>query len=291
VLVVGLALAALVGISLGMTGGGGSILTVPIFVYVLGYDPKTAIAMSLPVIGITSLVGARAQWRAGQVDVKTAILFGVVAIVGAFLGARAAVFVDGAVQLILLAVVMLAAAVMMFRSGRAASQHGPSGRAEPSAQSPALTRLIPIALAVGLLTGLVGIGGGFLVVPALVLLTNAPMKQAIGTSLLVIAMNAASGFAGYVGQVSLPWNVLAMFTAIAVGGMLVGTTLAKSISQSALKQGFAVFLVLMSGFVLYKNRGVFSRRAPDTHSADVRQDSLTISTLPPHVRVASALSQ
>ena len=109
-----------------------------------------------------------------------------------------------------------------------------------------------------MLTGLVGIGGGFLIVPALVILARLPMKQAVGTSLVVIAMNSASGFAGYLGQVDVPWKFMATFTAVAIGGILVGTHLVRFVSQQALKRAFAIFLLLMAGVILYQNRGVFS---------------------------------
>ena len=117
--------------------------------------------------------------------------------------------------------------------------------------------LVPVALAVGALTGLVGIGGGFLVVPALVLLAKVPMKQAVGTSLLVIAMNSASGFAGYFGRVAIPWSFLFGFTAVAAVGILVGTYLSRFVSQASLKQAFSIFLLCMAAFILYKNRSVF----------------------------------
>ena len=120
-----------------------------------------------------------------------------------------------------------------------------------------LALLIPVALGVGALTGVVGIGGGFLVVPALVILAHAPMKQAVGTSLLVIAMNSASGFAGYLGHVQVPWAFMAGFTAVAVAGIIAGTYLVRFVSQRALKQAFAVFLIVMGTFVLYRNRAVF----------------------------------
>ncbi len=265
----GYMLAALVGLSLGLMGGGGSILTVPIFVYVLGYEPKLAIAMSLPVIGITSLAGAVGHWKAGNVNLRAATTFGVIAMIGAFAGARLAALIDGRVQLALLATVMLAAAVMMFRSARRVPD-----AASPDAASPAETTrampiglLLPVALAVGVLTGVVGIGGGFLVVPALVLLARAPMKQAVGTSLLVIAMNAASGFAGYVGQLPMPWTFMAAFTAVAVAGIVAGTALVRYVSQRALKQAFAVFLLVMGTFILYKNRHVFSPMPAVTRAA------------------------
>jgi uncharacterized protein len=247
-LALGLLLAATIGLSLGLLGGGGSILTVPVLVYVLGYEAKPAIAMSLPVVGITSLVGAALHWRLGNVRVKTALAFGTLAMIGAFAGARLATWMSGSAQLTMLAAVIIAAAVSMFRGTRV--------RNEPvTAAHPAL--LAAVALGVGVLTGLVGIGGGFLVVPALVLLARVPMREAVGTSLLVIAMNAASGFAGYLGTVPLDWSFLAGFTAAAVVGALAGTALASRVPQAALKRGFAVFLFAMSGFVLYRSRDVF----------------------------------
>lgn len=255
-LILGYTLAALIGLSLGLMGGGGSILTVPILVYVLGYDPKLSIAMSLPVVGITSVVGAVGHWRAGNVDPGIALLFGLVAMVGAFLGARLAGLLTGAAQLVILAVVMVAAAVSMFRSARRSpAAQDASMEVE---RAPALSLLIPVALFVGLLTGTVGVGGGFLVVPALVVLARAPMKQAVGTSLLVIAMNCASGFAGYFGHVDFPWSFLAGFTSVAVAGILVGTYLVRYVSPRALKQAFAVFLIFMGTFILLKNRAAFA---------------------------------
>lgn len=243
-ILLGFALAALIGLSLGLLGGGGSILTVPVLVYVLGVAAKPAIAMSLPVVGITSLISAVMHWRLGNVRIPTALTFGVLAMVGAFAGAKLAVFLSGAAQLALLSVVMLAAAASMLRGSRP----------EADASAPArLTLLVPVALGVGVLTGLVGIGGGFLVVPALVLLARVPIRQAVGTSLLVIAMNSASGFVGYLGSVNVDWNFLAGFTGTAVVGALVGTALVSRVPQLALKRGFAVFLLAIGAFVLYKN--------------------------------------
>ena len=253
----GYALAAVIGLSLGILGGGGSILTVPIFVYVLGFDPKLAIAMSLPVVGATSFIGAIGHWKAGNVNLKTAALFGVIAMVGAYAGARLSVHLAGALQLALLALVMLASAVSMLRSSR---RDAASGTVAASGERPiAIGLLMPVAIAVGLLTGLVGIGGGFLVVPALVILAHVPMRQAVGTSLLVIAMNSVSGFAGYAGRVHVPWGFMAGFTVVAAGGILAGTYIAQFVSQRALKRAFAVFLLLMGTFVLFKNRSAFRR--------------------------------
>jgi uncharacterized membrane protein YfcA len=247
---VGLLLAALVGLSLGLLGGGGSILTVPIFVYVLGFDPKPAIGMSLAVVGVTSLVGAARHWRAGNLNPRVALLFGGVAMAGSLLGARLAVFLSGAIQLVLFAIVMLLAAGFMFRDRAPAA-------AAYRADGPRQVALLAVAgLATGALTGLVGVGGGFLIVPALVLLAGVPMKQAVGTSLLVIAMNAAAGFAGYLGQVDMQWGAMAAFTTVAVGGILAGASLVRYISPRLLKRSFAAFLVVMGLFILIQSRAV-----------------------------------
>lgn len=251
---VGFALAALIGLSLGLLGGGGSILTVPVLVYVLGYEAKQAIVMSLVVVGITSLVGAVGHWRAGNVNLKSALIFGVITMLGAYLGARLAVLFTGGLQLTLLAVVMLAAAASMFR----APQAEPTSRNVPPPTLPLITIGV-VGLLVGVLTGVVGIGGGFLIVPALVLLGQVPVKKAIGTSLLVIAMNSASGYLGYIGTVTIPSSFLMGFTAVAVGGILVGTHLVRYVSAGVLKRSFAVFLLVMGGFMLYQNRLVIGR--------------------------------
>jgi hypothetical protein len=247
----GIALAAFIGLSLGLLGGGGSILTVPVFVYVLGFAAKPAIALSLPVVGTTSLVGALSHWRAGNVNLRVALLFGAVAMIGAYSGARLAAFVAGSVQLLLLSVAMVAAALSMFRARTEPSVgSGPGGERHGAP----LWLVLLVGLAVGMLTGMVGIGGGFLVVPALVVLARVPIKQAVGTSLLVIAMNSASGFLGYVGQVTIPWRLMASFTTVAVGGILVGTHLVRFVSPPALRRAFAVFLLVVGSLMLYQNR-------------------------------------
>lgn len=268
VALLGFALAALIGLSLGVLGGGGSILTVPVFVYVLGFGAKEAIAMSLPVVGATSFFGAISHWHAGNVEVRTAALFGLVAMVGSYAGARLAVLVSGTTQLTLLAVVMLVAAASMLRPRPAASEGEATGSGNKS------RRLVTVSIAgitVGVLTGLVGIGGGFLIVPALVILAKTPMKQAVGTSLLVIAMNSAAGSLGYLGQVPVPWDFMGRFTAMAIVGVLAGTYLARFVSQSALRRAFAAFLILTAGFMLYQNRGVFRRVNGDAAASVVNK--------------------
>jgi len=254
--ILGLLLAALIGLSLGLLGGGGSILTVPIFVYVLGFGAKEAIAMSLAVVGAVSLFGAVGHWRAGNVNLRVALIFGAVAMLGTYLGARLAVYFSGAAQLALFAVVMLVAAFFMFRDRPVAATVAASQGA--SVTEMPLLLIVLEGLAVGVLTGLVGVGGGFLIVPALVLLGKLPMKHAIGTSLLVIALKSAAGFYGYLGQVEVPWAFMTLFTAVAIVGILGGTYLVRYVPQHALKRAFSVFLVVMGGFILYQNRGVLA---------------------------------
>lgn len=251
--VLGFALAATIGVSLGLLGAGGSILTVPVFVYVFGYDPKRAIAMSLLVVGATSLLGAVHHWRAGHVHLRVAATVGVVAMGGSYLGARLSALVSGTTQLMIFGAVMVLAAAFMLRKD--------GGREELPTIAEAAARtplLMLVAAGVGLLTGMVGIGGGFLIVPALALAAQLPMRHAIGTSLLVIALNAFTGFAGYLGQVDVAWPVVIVFTAIAIGGVFAGSALARFVSPSALRKGFAVFLVAMGLFILYQNRAALT---------------------------------
>lgn len=249
----GLLLAAIIGLTLGTLGGGGSILTVPAFVYLLGIEPKAAIAMSLIVVGAAALAGAASHWRSGNVRLRTAISFGLIAMIGAYAGARLAAFIPAAVQLAVLGIVLLAAAASMLRpvTARLTGAERPQG----STVSP---RLLAVALAVGVLTGIVGVGGGFLIVPALVLLGNVPMKEAIGTSLLVIGLNSAAGFAGYIGTVPIDWSFVAAFTAVAVAGILAGSHVVRFIRADHLKRAFAILLILIGAFVLFQSRAVFS---------------------------------
>jgi uncharacterized membrane protein YfcA len=253
----GYALAFLIGLSLGVLGGGGSILTVPIFVYVMGYPAKQAIAMSLPVVGATSLLGAVGHWRAGNFDVRAALMFGAFAMVGAQLGALAAARLAGVIQLSLLAVVMVVAAIFMLRPrpGDAGVRAPATGTGERLA---AFAATAGVGLGVGVLTGLVGIGGGFLFVPALVLFGHLAVKTAIGTSLFVIAASTAAAYLGYRTQVRVPWDVIIVFTSIALVGLVVGTRLVRRLSPQALRRLFAYFLFLMAAFILYQNRGVLA---------------------------------
>lgn len=253
----GYLLAALIGLSLAIMGGGGSILTVPIFVYVMHFDPKTAIAMSLPVVGVTSLAGAVNHWREGNFNLRAAVIFGALAMIGSYAGARLAANVSGIVQLTLLGLVMIASAALMLRRPVAArAVAATEGDGKSSSLRTAL--VAAVGLSVGMLTGIVGIGGGFLFVPALVLLARLPMKTAVGTSLLVIALNTAAGSLGYRGQVNVPWHVVMMFTAVAIVGIVAGTRVVRHVSQLALRRSFAYFLFVMAVFILYQNRAVLA---------------------------------
>lgn len=241
--IAGLFLAALIGVSLGLLGGGGSILAVPILVYAVGMAAKPAIAASLLVVGTTSLIGSFRHWRSANVDIRMAILFGAVSMAGSYAGGKLAASLSDRFQLTLFAVVMLAASISMFRSGNSDGAPRPARLALVAAS----------AAAVGLLTGIVGVGGGFLIVPALVLFAGQPMKRAVGTSLLVIALNSAAGFAAYAGEVSIDWGYTAVFTGMAVAGVFVGTAGAQFVSPSQLKRAFALFLVAVATFVLFQN--------------------------------------
>jgi uncharacterized membrane protein YfcA len=209
--------------------------------------------MSLIVVGTAELVGAASHWRSGNVRLRTAIIFGVIAMLGAYAGARLAALIPAAVQLAVLGIVLLAAAASMLRP----ITKQPDTAASPL-DSPLSPRLMGVALAVGLLTGIVGVGGGFLIVPALVLLAKVPMKQAVGTSLLVIGMNSAAGFAGYVGTVVIDWSFVGAFTGVAVAGILLGSYLVRFIRADALKRGFAILLILIGAFVLFQSLPMLS---------------------------------
>jgi uncharacterized membrane protein YfcA len=251
----GLLLGLLIGLSLGLLGGGGSILTVPILVYVLHYGVKPAIPMSLAVVGATSAVGAVVHARGGTINLRAALAFGPIGMAGSFLGSRLATHFSAEAQLILFAIVMLLAAGFMLRGSFRKAQ--PSTRAESRLAHPALVALI--GAAVGLLTGILGVGGGFLIVPALVLLAGVPMREAVGTSLLVIALTSTAGVVGYLGQVSIDWGEVALFTLVACAGVLMGASLVRYVPQTALRRAFAVFLVIVGAFILLRARPAADR--------------------------------
>ncbi len=253
-LILGLGLALLVGLTLGMLGGGGSILAIPIFVYVLGFSAKEAIAMSLAVVAATSLVGAAGHLRVGNFNLRVAFSFGPFAMVGTFLGARFAVVFSGSAQLMMFAVIMVLAAVSMLRGQKPTKKSEPLAIRRPGL---ALAVMVVAGLGVGAVTGLVGVSGGFLIVPALVVVLGIPMKEAVGTSLLVNSLKSSTGFIGYMGQVTVYWGFMAAFAAVAIVGILVGTHLVRFVAPAVLRRAFAVFLLVMGVWIFYQNRSVF----------------------------------
>lgn len=243
------ALSSLIGLTLGLLGGGGSILTLPLLTYVAGVEPRSAIASSLLVVGTTSLVGAIGHARAGRVRWRTALVFGGAGMVGAVAGSRGAAHLPAKLLMVLFALLMLVTAVAMLRGRRPppASALQP----EPSAELPWLSAII-YGAAVGSVTGLLGAGGGFLIVPALVLLGQLEMPVAVGTSLVVIAMSSFTGLASRLGHVSISWSLTAMVTAAAVLGTLAGGALSDRVSAASLRKGFGALVLAMAALVLGK---------------------------------------
>lgn len=254
-IITGLLLAVLVGFTVGLLGGGGAILAVPIFVYILGFGTKQAVASSLIVVGVTSLFGLVEHWREDHVKPRTALIFGIFAMAGAYLGSRLAVFFSGAVQLILLVVVMVGAAFLMFRDYNKPDEADSESSFVMKIPIKRAAGLAVLGVMVGVLTGLVGVGGGFLIVPALTLLGQVSSKEAAGTSILVIALNSASGLMGYLGKVEIQWAFMALFAAVAVVGSFAGAYLVRFIPSNKLQKVFAIFLVLMAIFIFYQNLG------------------------------------
>jgi uncharacterized membrane protein YfcA len=241
-IVLTVALAAVIGVSLGLLGGGGSILAVPLLLYVADLPAKEAIATSLLVVGATSAAGVVPHARAGRVRWRTGLIFGLAGMTGAYAGGRLAAYVPAWALLAGFGLMMLATATAMIRGRRRAPDHLPTELPVP--------RIVADGVAVGLVTGLVGAGGGFLVVPALALLAGLPMPVAIGTSLLVIAMKSFAGLAGYLSSVDIRWGLAAAITAAAVAGGLVGGRLTARVHEDVLRRAFGWFVLVMGVFVL-----------------------------------------
>ncbi len=259
-LVVGFILAALIGISLGLIGGGGSILTVPILVYIMGVDPVLATSYSLFIVGTTSLFGTINNYKRKQVNFKIALLFGAVSITTVFLTRKllvpkipAFLFSIGNLNvtkqmgtMILFALLMLLASFAMIRKRkelRIDSINNSEGNN---------IKLLLYAVGIGLVTGLLGAGGGFLLIPVLVLLVKMPMKMAVGTSLFIIALNSLIGFSGDLGHFIIDWKFLLTFTSIAIAGIFIGTAISARIAGASLKKAFGWFVLSMSIYILIK---------------------------------------
>ena len=241
--------AVAIGVSLGLLGSGGSIITVPVLVYLLGQDEKLAIAGSLFIVGSIALVGSLQYIRLGMVDWRNVLVFGLPGMAGTWFGAMLSTWVPGIAQLTLFAVVMLLASYLMLRPVDLANGEGVRREGWKIASD---------GLLVGVVTGLVGVGGGFLIVPALVLLGGLAIHTAVATSLVIIALKSYSGFAKYLDVLDsqglvLDWPVLMGVTALGIVGSLAGTQIASRLPQKQLKKGFGLFLIVMGVYILARS--------------------------------------
>jgi len=251
--------ALFIGLILGLIGGGGSILTLPVLVYLLGIDTVLATAYSLFVVGTSALVGGIQSYRKGKVDIKTAVVFAIPAFIAVYLtrafivpaipevifSSNNFVLEKGTAIMLLFALIMFLAAISMLRNKKKKEETDELQRFN-------FPLILVEGVFVGVLTGVVGAGGGFLIIPALVLFAKLPMKKAVGTSLLIIAAKSLIGFIGDVQQYDVDWVFLGLFTGISVVGIFVGGWLTQFISGSKLKKGFAWFVLIMAIYIIFK---------------------------------------
>jgi len=260
IVIIGFASAILIGVSLGLIGGGGSILTVPVLVYVLGVNPVLATAYSLFVVGSTSLVGAATYMKKGLVNYKTALVFAIPSFIAVFLTRKflvpalpdplftlgEAIITKNIGIMVFFALIMLAASYSMITAKKCV---------DCDEDEPVVFNFPMIALegsVVGVITGIVGAGGGFLIIPALVLLAKLPMKMAVGTSLLIIAAKSLIGFLGDLSTQTIDWQMLLIFTSLSIVGIFIGSALSKKINEKILKTGFGWFVLVMGIYIITK---------------------------------------
>jgi uncharacterized membrane protein YfcA len=238
--------ALVIGLSLGALGSGGSIVTLPVLVYVAHINPKSAVGMSMAIVGATSLVAAFLHWRQGRFHNKAALLLGITGMGGAYLGFVFTHLVSSSALLLMFAAIMLIVGLIMLRGG---FQGLTPGQCHP-------LKCAVVGAAVGVLTGFLGVGGGFLIVPALVLFAGLDTKKAVGTSLGIIALNSFSGLFGQLRYAPVDWRSTAEFTFLALGGMVMGFALSNRASEPALRKAFAVLLLMIAvtvaGMVLFR---------------------------------------
>lgn len=258
--IIGYIASLVIGISLGLIGGGGSILTVPVLVYLFKVEPVVATSYSLFIVGLSSLVGAFPKYKQGQVNLKTALIFGIPSIIAVFATRKfivpqipKEVFSIGdfvVTKSILL--MILFAILMVFASISMISNKNKKTESENGVQKFNYPMIILEGAVVGMLTGLVGAGGGFLIIPALVLMSKLPMKQAVGTSLLIIAAKSLIGFTGDLSNYTMDWKLLGTVTALAITGIFIGDALSKKIDGNKLKKGFGWFVLVMGIYIIVK---------------------------------------
>lgn len=258
--IVGYAASLIIGLSLGLIGGGGSILTVPVMVYLFGLHPMLATSYSLFIVGSTSLFGAFNNLRKGQVNFKAVLLFGAASIITVFVTRKFIVpaipktiatiggvtISESLLIMILFAVLMLLSSIGMIRNKEIPAEE------KECKECFRITKLLGYGITIGLITGLLGAGGGFLLIPSLIFLLKLPMKKAIGTSLMIIALNSLIGFTGDLGHFNIDWSFLAIVTSIAVAGIFLGGALGKNLSGAKLKKGFGWFVLIMGVYIIVK---------------------------------------
>ncbi len=251
---------AFIGVSLGLIGGGGSILTVPVMVYLFGVSPLLATSYSLFIVGSTSLVGAFNNFKHGYVNVKTALMFGFSSITTVFLTRKFIIPIipkeigtigsftvtENMLMMVLFAILMVAAATAMIRSEKKTE----SSVVEKG--NTKVSKLFVFGVAIGFTTGVLGAGGGFLLIPTLVILMGLPMKEAVGTSLFIIALNSLIGFTGDLGHFQIDWVFLMKITAIAIAGIFIGGVINKKVDGDKLKKGFGYFVLVMGVYIIIK---------------------------------------
>lgn len=250
-MILALALSIIIGLMLGLLGGGGSILTVPMLVYVLHVEPKVAIVTSFVVVGISSLMALIPHARRSSVCWKSGLFFGLAGMIGAFGGGRLASHFPADLLMALFGLISLSTGLLMLRGSK--PQTTDLSATEPLRVCPlqvAYLRVLFDGFFVGALTGMVGVGGGFLIVPALTLLVGLPMQGAVGTSLLVIAMNALAGLTGYSQHVGLDLNLTVTVTAGAIVGSAIGGSLSSYVKPELLRRSFGALVVLVAGYML-----------------------------------------
>lgn len=244
-IVLGLILSLAIGLSLGLLGGGGSILTVPVLHYTLGFGAHDAIAASLFVVGITSSVALISHARAGYVRWRTGLVFGIASMATAFAGGRVGALLPGGALIVAFALVMVAAGVAMLMRARAAPR--------PRTQEPVhVGRIVAAGLGVGLVTGVLGAGGGFVIMPALMLFGGLAVREAVGTSLFVIALNAFAGLAGSAAHAHIDVAIVVAVTALAIAGSLLGARIAQRLHAHHLQRAFGWFVLAVAAIILLR---------------------------------------